>query len=127
MSDIIAGDPAPTNPQAQSVDSWREELRLLLSTGDHSGRTIDRALNGYRAEVYREMAARLARQLSGCCHECDACLGVVTRMAKSVTAAPAVPYPDPIAYGPTGYQCGCGKDAHSNLVPCAPEAGESRG
>lgn len=29
--------------------------------------------------------------------------------------------PDPIAYGPTGYRCGCGKDAHSNLVPCHPD------
>jgi hypothetical protein len=28
--------------------------------------------------------------------------------------------PDPIAYGPTGYRCGCGKDAHSNLTPCQP-------
>lgn len=25
---------------------------------------------------------------------------------------------DPIAYGPTGIRCGCGKNAHSNLVPC---------
>ncbi|KAA6211752.1 hypothetical protein CP979_26450 [Streptomyces filamentosus] len=25
---------------------------------------------------------------------------------------------DPIAYGPTGIPCGCGKPAHSNLVPC---------
>ncbi|MDT9688168.1 hypothetical protein Q5762_07330 [Streptomyces sp. P9(2023)] len=29
--------------------------------------------------------------------------------------------PDPIAYGPSGYRCGCGKDAHSNLVPCQPD------
>ncbi|MFB6805400.1 hypothetical protein [Streptomyces sp. NPDC056387] len=29
--------------------------------------------------------------------------------------------PDPIAYGPRGYRCGCGKDAHSNLVPCTPD------
>ncbi|POG47135.1 hypothetical protein BV881_12415 [Streptomyces sp. ZL-24] len=29
--------------------------------------------------------------------------------------------PEPLAYGPTGYRCGCGKDAHSNLVPCAPD------
>ncbi|MEU3346373.1 hypothetical protein ABZ723_15585 [Streptomyces sp. NPDC006700] len=29
---------------------------------------------------------------------------------------------DPLAYGPTGIRCGCGKDAHSNLVPCAPAA-----
>ncbi|MEU8805032.1 hypothetical protein [Streptomyces anthocyanicus] len=29
--------------------------------------------------------------------------------------------PDPLAYGPTGIPCGCGKDAHSNLVPCATE------
>lgn len=29
--------------------------------------------------------------------------------------------PDPIAYGPTGYRCGCGKPAHSNLVPCQPD------
>jgi hypothetical protein len=28
--------------------------------------------------------------------------------------------PDPIAYGPNGYRCGCGKDAHSNLTPCQP-------
>lgn len=28
---------------------------------------------------------------------------------------------DPIAYGPTGIRCGCGKDAHSNLVPCRPD------
>lgn len=28
--------------------------------------------------------------------------------------------PDPIAYGPTGHRCGCGKDAHSNLTPCQP-------
>ncbi|QLJ01492.1 hypothetical protein HZZ00_10970 [Streptomyces sp. NEAU-sy36] len=29
--------------------------------------------------------------------------------------------PDPIAYGPNGYRCGCGKAAHSNLVPCQPD------
>ncbi|MFS0695102.1 hypothetical protein [Streptomyces nitrosporeus] len=29
--------------------------------------------------------------------------------------------PDPITYGPTGYTCGCGKTAHSNLTPCAPD------
>lgn len=28
---------------------------------------------------------------------------------------------DPLAYGPTGIRCGCGKDAHSNLVPCQPD------
>ncbi|MEU0634365.1 hypothetical protein [Streptomyces sp. NPDC005989] len=28
--------------------------------------------------------------------------------------------PDPLTYGPTGYRCGCGKDAHSNLTPCQP-------
>ena len=31
------------------------------------------------------------------------------------------PVPDPIAYGPRGYRCGCGKNAHSNLVPCTPD------
>jgi hypothetical protein len=29
--------------------------------------------------------------------------------------------PDPLAYGPTGVPCGCGKDAHSNLVTCQPD------
>lgn len=29
--------------------------------------------------------------------------------------------PDPVAYGPAGYRSGCGKDAHSNLTPCAPD------
>lgn len=26
--------------------------------------------------------------------------------------------PDPLTYGPSGYRCGCGKAAHSNLTPC---------
>lgn len=29
--------------------------------------------------------------------------------------------PDPIAYGPRGHRCGCGKDAHSSLTPCRPD------
>ncbi|MFJ9029757.1 hypothetical protein ACIRQP_14735 [Streptomyces sp. NPDC102274] len=33
--------------------------------------------------------------------------------------------PDPLAYGPSGYRCGCGKNAHSNLVPCQDEAVEA--
>ncbi|MFE5851992.1 hypothetical protein ACFQ61_02030 [Streptomyces sp. NPDC056500] len=37
----------------------------------------------------------------------------------SAEQATAPAEPDPIAYGPTGFQCGCGKNAHSNLVPCA--------
>lgn len=39
-------------------------------------------------------------------------------MAARNTEIAPVPHGDPIAYGPTGIQCGCGKDAHSNLVPC---------
>jgi hypothetical protein len=35
------------------------------------------------------------------------------------------PWGDPIAYGPTGVRCGCGKDAHSNLTPCQPDAGSA--
>ncbi|MGW5173188.1 hypothetical protein ACWERY_02320 [Streptomyces sp. NPDC004082] len=31
------------------------------------------------------------------------------------------PAGDPLAYGPTGIPCGCGKAAHSNLVPCQPD------
>ncbi|HZF92038.1 hypothetical protein [Streptomyces sp.] len=31
------------------------------------------------------------------------------------------PTPDPLTYGRTGIPCGCGKDAHSNLVPCQPD------
>ncbi|MFE5628436.1 hypothetical protein [Streptomyces sp. NPDC056543] len=34
------------------------------------------------------------------------------------------PWGDPLAYGPTGVRCGCGKDAHSNLVPCQPDLPE---
>ncbi|MFE2556029.1 hypothetical protein ACFXGT_08325 [Streptomyces sp. NPDC059352] len=34
------------------------------------------------------------------------------------------PWGDPIAYGPTGVRCGCGKDAHSNLTPCRPDSPE---
>jgi hypothetical protein len=28
---------------------------------------------------------------------------------------------DPLAYGPRGYRCGCGMNAHSNLTPCRPD------
>lgn len=44
-------------------------------------------------------------------------------MTDRISADPTAPGPwgDPIAYGPTGIRCGCGKDAHSNLVPCAPD------
>lgn len=36
---------------------------------------------------------------------------------------PEPPYVgDPLAYGPAGIRCGCGKDAHSNLVPCQPDS-----
>ncbi|MEU7010404.1 hypothetical protein [Streptomyces sp. NPDC046332] len=38
------------------------------------------------------------------------------RAARQSEGTP--PSGDPIAYGPTGIRCGCGKDAHSNLVPC---------
>ncbi|MGC4912696.1 hypothetical protein [Streptomyces albogriseolus] len=31
------------------------------------------------------------------------------------------PHGDPLAYGPTGIPCGCGKPAHSSLVPCQPD------
>ncbi|WP_340382248.1 hypothetical protein U5640_36205 [Streptomyces sp. SS7] len=30
-------------------------------------------------------------------------------------------YGDPLAYGPSGIPCGCGKPAHSSLVPCQPD------
>lgn len=40
--------------------------------------------------------------------------------SRKLDAAPQpVTAPDPLAYGPRGYRCGCGKNAHSNLVPCA--------
>ncbi|WP_265692371.1 hypothetical protein [Streptomyces griseolus] len=35
-------------------------------------------------------------------------------------ASPDCTCPNPLAYGLTGYRCGCGKDAHSNLTPCQP-------
>lgn len=35
-----------------------------------------------------------------------------------------LPWGDPIAYGPTGIPCGCGRDAHSNLTPCRPDTPE---
>ncbi|MFD7994525.1 hypothetical protein [Streptomyces mexicanus] len=38
---------------------------------------------------------------------------------REALAVEEQPVPDPLAYGPTGYRCGCGKDAHSNLTPCA--------
>ncbi|TQE35444.1 hypothetical protein [Streptomyces ipomoeae] len=41
--------------------------------------------------------------------------------------APEPPFSgDPLAYGPTGIRCGCGKDAHSNLVPCQPDTSDDR-
>ncbi|MET7436997.1 hypothetical protein, partial [Streptomyces sp. NPDC005568] len=49
---------------------------------------------------------------------------VETAVRAWVASHPTVekqPAGDPLAYGPTGIQCGCGKTAHSNLVPCQPE------
>ncbi|MEU3253171.1 hypothetical protein [Streptomyces sp. NPDC006997] len=41
--------------------------------------------------------------------------------------APGLPYEgDPLTYGPSGIRCGCGLDAHSNLVPCQPVAEADR-
>lgn len=43
-------------------------------------------------------------------------------LTGAVHAMGALPMPtgDPLSYGPSGVRCGCGKDAHSNIVPCAP-------
>ncbi|MFD5057410.1 hypothetical protein [Streptomyces sp. NPDC058394] len=40
---------------------------------------------------------------------------------KDTAASATTSTPDPLAYGPNGYRCGCGKPAHSNLVPCQPD------
>ncbi|MDX3214551.1 hypothetical protein PV318_03195 [Streptomyces sp. ME02-6991-2B] len=48
-------------------------------------------------------------------------LDYVAANLPDVEEQAAAAAPDPIAYGPTGYRCGCGKDAHSNITPCAPE------
>lgn len=52
------------------------------------------------------------------CPEPDAASTLLERR----TAPQPETAPDPLAYGPRGYRCGCGKDAHSNLTPCAPDA-----
>lgn len=41
--------------------------------------------------------------------------------AAAVDPGQQHPYGDPLAYGPSGIRCGCGKPAHSNLVPCQPD------
>ncbi|MFF4848733.1 hypothetical protein [Streptomyces sp. NPDC001194] len=120
MADIIAGDPAPTNPTA------RERLDLLL-TGTHPVARGE-ALDAYRAEVQAELAEWLVKKA----HEYHSLRGkenaarveVLCRMADKIrrgAVRPAATTPDPISYGPRGYRCGCGKDAHSNLVPCTPD------
>ncbi|MCX5176777.1 hypothetical protein [Streptomyces virginiae] len=120
MNDIIAGDPAPTNPTA------RETLDLLL-TAVHPI-TRGEALDAYRAEVQAELANWLVKKayeyqsLRG--KENAARVEVLCRMAAKIRRGAVRPgfkvaAPDPLVYGPRGYRCGCGKDAHSNLVPCA--------
>ncbi|MFD4921206.1 hypothetical protein ACFWNE_07780 [Streptomyces goshikiensis] len=54
MSDIIAGDPAPTNPTARD---W-----LLNYAGNADWRTqVDRLLTQHRAEVLNDVASELAK------------------------------------------------------------------
>lgn len=87
-------------------------------------------LDAYRAEVQADLADWLVKKA----HEYHSLRGkenaarveVLCRMADKIrrgAVRPAVTAtnPDPIAYGPSGYRCGCGKDAHSNLVPCTPD------
>lgn len=88
-------------------------------------------LDAYRAEVQVDLANWLVKKA----HEYQSLRGkenaarveVLCRMADKIRRGAVRPgfkvtLPDPLAYGPRGYCCGCGKDAHSNLVPCLPEA-----
>ncbi|MFJ4551065.1 hypothetical protein ACIP4X_17870 [Streptomyces sp. NPDC088817] len=52
----------------------------------------------------------------------QAIVGLAVTVDPDEHASDPLPEGDPLAYGPTGIRCGCGKDAHSNLVPCAPAA-----
>jgi hypothetical protein len=47
--------------------------------------------------------------------------GFESESTQAAAVDPHAQAPDPLAYGPTGYRCGCGKEAHSNLVPCQPD------
>ncbi|MGW4733856.1 hypothetical protein ACWEQC_32620 [Streptomyces shenzhenensis] len=47
--------------------------------------------------------------------------------AAAVDPGQQYPYGDPLAYGPSGIPCGCGKPAHSNLVPCQPDTDDDQG
>ncbi|MFG2748077.1 hypothetical protein [Streptomyces xanthophaeus] len=121
MSHIIAGDPAPTNPSARE--------RLVAKVTFYSDRyeaDFLAELDAYRAEVLAEaIEAAQSKRLATALFAGD--LGHNNGVADAVAAigalakGAAVEAPDPIAYGSRGYRCGCGKDAHSNLVPCAPD------
>ncbi|MEU9415223.1 hypothetical protein [Streptomyces sp. NPDC048272] len=90
MSASIAGDPADTNPSARLRADILAGLRIA-EAGSIGDETPDELLDRYdalkRAEIYREMADRLAKHLGGCCPECDACVNTAHRMAASVSAA----------------------------------------
>ncbi|WP_412078973.1 hypothetical protein ACLF6K_37150 [Streptomyces xanthophaeus] len=100
---------------------------LLNYAGDSDWRTqVDRVLTQHRTEVLAEAGdAARSKRLPVALYAGD--IGYNQGVADAVAAIGALAQgvvaeaPDPIAYGPRGYRCGCGKDAHSNLVPCAPD------
>lgn len=109
-------------PNAETLADWIEAGKPYSYT-DHAGDRIDAVpgpssttVNITRADLFGDALPTLISVV--------VLTERVPELVRAIRAhlADEQPRPaaDPIAYGPTGYRCGCGKDAHSNLSPCTP-------
>jgi len=112
--------------------SAAEHLQEALDFGctrddhDHIGDHRIEVLLEAAAAIEQEQAEAEAEELkrfSFLDHE-TVLQGEAVRKAAALLRKMAHPNGDPIAYGPNGVPCGCGKDAHSNLVACRPDSPE---
>jgi hypothetical protein len=104
-SEFNAGTYAETRPVIDGVEVWA----WTLLNGDEAAKA-EHLLAADRAAPPADASAQP--------------VPAPVPLAESAVAhdRPGLSGGDPLAYGPTGIRCGCGKNAHSNLVPCQPDA-----
>lgn len=111
-----------------AADHLRQAIAYGCTRDDHDH------VGDHRAEVLLEAAAAIEQKQATAeaeernrfaflDHE-TVLQGETIREAATLLRKMAYPNGDPIAYGSSGIRCGCGKDAHSNLVPCQQDSRE---
>ncbi|MFE2384470.1 hypothetical protein [Streptomyces misionensis] len=61
------------------------ELRNIICAQASNPDDTNTKLAAFRASIRRELAEEIARELSGCCTECDACIETAKRLTTQPT------------------------------------------